>query len=108
MNTFDFYIYCYTHLVDTQHFRFPIEMNPFKLLVSVTHNTEFIRKEMEAELSRGRELLGTYKKRSLMMMRELHAKEMQIKTIERINQSGMLYVCQYSYYFIHEFIISGS
>ena len=79
--------------IDSQ---FPIEMDPLKLLVSVIHNTESIQKGMEAELSRERELSKTYKKRSLVMMRELHAKEMQIERIKRINvesQSGMFLLC---------------
>ena len=50
-----------------------------------------------AELSREMELSETYKKRSLVMMRELHAKDIQIKKIQRINvesQSGM-FLCVY-------------
>ena len=84
----------YLLFIDSQ---FPIEMDPLKLLVSVIHNTESIQKGMEAELSRERELLGTYKKRSLVMMRELHAKEMQIKEIQSTkieSQSGMI-ICVY-------------
>ena len=72
-------------------------MDPLKLLVSVIHNTESIQKGMEAELSRERELSGTYKKRSLVMMRELHAKEMQIRRIQSIkieSLSGMS-ICVY-------------
>ena len=67
-------------------------MHPLRLLVSVIHNTESLQKGMEAELSRERELLETYKKRSLVMMRELHAKEMQIKKLQSRKmefQSGM-------------------
>ena len=67
-------------------------MDPLKLLVSVIHNTESIQKGMEAELSRERELSETYKKMSFEMMRVLHAQEMQIEKIQRINvesQSGM-------------------
>ena len=70
-------------------------MDPLKLLVSVIHNTESLQKGMdmkEAELSRERELSETYKKRSLVMMRELHAQEMQIKKILSMKmefQSGM-------------------
>ena len=77
--------------------QFPIEMDPLKLLASIIHNTESIQKGMEAELSRERERLGTYKKRSLVMMRELHAKEMQIKKIQSMkieSQSGM-FICVY-------------
>ena len=82
--------------IDSQ---FPIETDPLKLLVSVIHNTESIQKGMdmkEAELSRERELSETYKKRSLVMMRELHAKEMQIKEIQSMkieSQSGMFLLC---------------
>ena len=57
-------------------------MDPLKLLLSVIHNTEYLQKGMEAELSRERELSETYKKRSLVMSHELHAKEMQIKKIQ--------------------------
>ena len=87
-------LYNYTSYIDTQDVGFPIDMDPLKLLVSVIYNTESIQKGMEAELSRERELSETYKKRSLVMMRELHAKEMQIKKIQRINvepQSGMFF-----------------
>ena len=75
-------------------------MDPLKLLVSVIHKTESIQKGMdmkEAELSRERELSETYKKRSLVMMRELHVKEMQIKEIQSTkieSQSGMI-ICVY-------------
>ena len=85
----------YLLFIDPQ---FPIEMDPLKLLVSVIHNTESIQKGMdmkEAELSRERELSETHKKRSLVMMRELHAKEMQIKEIQSMkieSQSGM-FIC---------------
>ena len=70
-------------------------MNPLKLLVSVIHNTEFIQEGMEAELSREREVLETYKKRSLVMMRELHAKEMQIKNLQsmKIESQSTMFVC---------------
>ena len=67
-------------------------MDPLKLLVSVIHNTESIQKGMEAELSRERELSDTYKKRSLVMMRELHAQEMLIQKNQSMkieSQSGM-------------------
>ena len=50
----------------------------------------------ESELSREREL-STYKKRSLVMMMELHAKEMRIKRLQNIkveSQSGM-FICVY-------------
>ena len=85
-------------------------MNPLKLLVSVIHITESIQKGMdmkEAELSSEREVSETYKKRSLVMMRELHAKEMQIKSIQSMkieSQSGM-FICGinvYDYYYVHE------
>ena len=84
-------------------------MDPLKLLVSVIHNTESIQKGMDmkqAELSQERELSETYKKRSLGMMKELHAKERQIKKIHVETLSGMfICVCinEYSYYFIYEF-----
>ena len=77
--------------------QFPIDMDPWKLLVSVIHNTEFIQKGMdmkEAELSRQRELSETYKKRSLAAMRELDAKEMQIQCMKIVSQSGM-FICVY-------------
>ena len=47
---------------------------------------------MEADLSRERELSETYKKRSLVMMGELDAKEMHIKEIQSMkmeSQCGM-------------------
>ena len=75
-------------------------MDPLKLLVSVFHKTEAIQKGMdmkESELFRERELSETYKKRSLVMMKELHAKEMQIKRIRSMkieSQSGM-FICVY-------------
>ena len=84
-------------------------MEPLKLLVSVIHNTEYLQKGMEADLSREKELSETYKKRSLVMMRELNAQEMQIKKIQSMkieSLSGMYVMCQKSYYFIYEF--SGS
>ena len=76
-------------------------MDPLKLLVSVIHNTESIQKGMdieEAELFRERELSETYKKTSLLMMRELRAKEMQIKsmTIESLS-SVFIYIYIYMY-----------
>ena len=67
-------------------------MEPLKLLVSVIHKTEYLQKGMEADLSRERELSETYKKRSLVMMRELNAQEMQIKKIQSMkieSLSGM-------------------
>ena len=72
--------------------QFPIEMDPLKLLVSVIHNTESIQKGMdieEAELFRERELSETDKKTSLLMMRELRAKEMQIKSMTIESLSGV-------------------
>ena len=91
-------LYNYTYYIDTQDFRFPIDMDPLKLLVSVIYNTESIQKEMEAKLSRERELSETYRKRSLVTMGELHAKEMQIKKIQSMkieSQSGMfIYVSE--------------
>ena len=79
--------------------QFPIEMDALKLLVSVIHNTESIQKGMdieEAELFRERELSETYKKTSLLMMRELRAKEMQIKSMKIESLSGVfiyIYIC---------------
>ena len=77
--------------------QFPIDMDPLKLLVSVIHNTESIQKGIEATLSRERELSETYKKRSLVMMRELHAKEMQIKKIQstcmKIESQSTIFIC---------------
>ena len=75
-------------------------MDPLKLLVSVIHKTESIQKGMdmkEAELSRERELSETYKKRSLVMMRELHAKEIQIKKIQsiKIESQSRMFICVY-------------
>ena len=84
-------------------------MEPLKLLVSVIHNTEYLQKGMEANLSREKELSETYKKRSLVMMRELNAQEMQIKKIQSMKMeslSGMSVTCQNFYYFIYQF--SGS
>ena len=72
----------YLLFIDPQ---FSIEMDPLKLVVSVIHNIESIQKGMrmkEAELSRKRELSETYKKISLLLMREIHAKEMQIKSMK--------------------------
>ena len=92
----DYELYCI--LTDPQ---FPIEMDPLKYLVSVIHNIESIQKGMdmkEAELSRKRELSETYKKISLLLMREIHAKEMQIKSMKIESLSGVfiyiyIYVC---------------
>ena len=75
-------------------------MDPLKLLVSVIHKTESIQKGMdmkEAELTRERELSETYKKRSLVMMRELHAKELQIKKIQimKIESLSGMFICMY-------------
>ena len=80
--------------------QFPIDMDPLKLLVSVIHNTESIQKGIEATLSRERELSETYKKRSLVMMRELYAKEMQIKKIQsmKIESLSGMFICVYVYY----------
>ena len=100
MNALSCIIYNYTYYIDAEEFRFPVKIDPLKLLVSVIHNTESLQKEMDvkvAELSREMELSETYKKRSLVMMRELHAKDIQIKKIQRINvesQSGM-FLCVY-------------
>ena len=69
----------YLLFVDSQ---FPIDMDPLKLVVSVIHNTESIQKGMEAELSRERE-------QSLVMTREMHAKEMQIQSMKIESLSGM-------------------
>ena len=69
--------------IDTRDFRFPVGMNPLKLLI------ESLQKRMdvkEAELSRERELVEIYKKRSLGMTLELHAKEMQIKKYQSMNK----------------------
>ena len=84
-------------------------MNLVEVYDEVLH--ESIQKGMEAELSsyRERELLERYKKRSLVMMRELHAKEMQIEKIQSMkieSQSGMFIYVSELYYFIYEF--SGS
>ena len=52
------------------------------------YHSESLQKGMnvkEAELSRERELVKTYKQRSLGMIRELHSKEMQIKKIQNMN-----------------------
>ena len=81
--------------------QFPIEMDPLKFIVSVIHNIESIQKGMdmkEAELSRKRELSETYKKISLLLMREIHAKEMQIKSMKIESLSGVfiyiyIYIC---------------
>ena len=75
-------------------------MDPLKLLVSVIHKTESIQKGMDmkqAELSRERELLEIYEKRSLVMMRELHAKELQIKKIQimKIESLSGMFICMY-------------
>ena len=75
-------------------------MDPLKLLVSVIHKTESIQKRMdmkESELSREREQSETYKKRSLVMMMELHAKEMQIKKIQsiKIESQSRMFICVY-------------
>ena len=84
----------YLLFIDPQ---FPIDMDPLKLLVSVIHNTEFFQKGIEATLSRERELSETYKKRSLVMMRELHAQEMQIKKIQsmKIESLSGMFICVY-------------
>ena len=86
----------YTILIVYVDPQFPIDMDPLKLLVSVIHNNEFIQKGIEATLSRERELSEIYKKRSLVMMRELHAKEMQIKKIQSMkieSQSTCIFIC---------------
>ena len=72
-------------------------MDPLKLLVSVIHNTESLQKGMEAELSRERDLLETYKKRSRGMICELHSKEMQIKKIQsmKIESLSGMFLCTY-------------
>ena len=84
--------------------QFPIEMDPLKLLVSVIHNTESIQKGMdieEAELFRERELSETYKKTSLLMMRELRAKEMQIKSM-KIESLSSVFIYIYIYIYMYE------
>ena len=62
-------------------------MDPLKLLVSVIHNTEYNKKGMEAELSSERKLSETYRKRSVVMMGELRAKEIQIKKIQSMKKT---------------------
>ena len=80
--------------------QFPIEMDPLKLLVSVINIIESIQKGMgmkEVELSRKRELSETYKKISLLMMREVLAKEMQIKSMKIESLSGVFIYILYMY-----------
>ena len=78
----------YLFLIDAQDFQFPIGINLLKRLVSVTYHCESLQKGInvkETELSRERELVKTYKKRSLGMIQELHSKEMEIKKIQSMN-----------------------
>ena len=78
-----FYMFIF---IDTRDFRFPLSMNPLKLL---KNDIESLQKRMdvkEAELSRERELVEIYKKRSLGMTLELHTKEMQIKKYQSMNK----------------------
>ena len=82
--------------------QFPNEMDALKLLVSVIHNIESIQKGMgtkEAELSRERELSETYKNISLLMMRELRAKEMQIKSM-KIESLSSVFIYIYIYIYV--------
>ena len=85
------------NFLEPQDFRFPVEIDFWKLLNSGINDTESVQKGMDAmeiELSRERELSETYRKRSLAMMRELHAKEMQIQKMKIVSRSGMfLFVC---------------
>ena len=82
------------NFLEPQDFRFPVEIDFWKLLNSGINAVQKGMDAMEIELSRERELSETYRKRSLAMMRELHAKEMQIKKMKIESQSGMfLFVC---------------
>ena len=72
--------------IDTRDFRFPVGMNPLKLLIN---DIESLQKGMdvkEAELSREKEQIKIYKKKELGMTLELQAKEMQIKKYQSMNK----------------------
>ena len=77
-----FYMFIF---IDTRDFRFPVGMNPLKLLIN---DIESLQKGMdvkEAELSREREQIKIYKKKELGMTLELQAKEKQIKKYQSMN-----------------------
>ena len=85
---FQFIYINYHFFIDGWDFRFPIGINLLKRLVSVMYHCESLQKGMnvkETELSRERELVKTYKQRSLGMIQELHSKEMEIKKIHSRN-----------------------
>ena len=78
-----FYMFIF---IDTWDFRFPVGMNPLKLLIN---DIESLQKGMdvkEAELSREKEQIKIYKKKELGMTLELQAKEMQIKKYQSMNK----------------------